>query len=191
MARQSEQIVLYVSRNKEAKPLNAVLTSFIGSFGGNLPETYALLYAPKRCFLAVVKEAKFYGERGEIDVEKEAVFEARVFNETAELRWLNEANGEGRAVVLSTEEKKILDENIEEKYVDKIDQDYLLWGRSTGKAIGEGTQFAEARIGAFFAPLENVAQDAYAKFTAVEYLGEYEDGNVAVAEERLLSITVL
>jgi hypothetical protein len=39
--------------------------------------------------------------------------------------------------------------------------------------------------------LKSVAKDAYAKFTAIEYLGEYEDGNVAIAEERLTGIEIV
>jgi CRISPR-associated protein (TIGR03984 family) len=207
MAEKSEDIALYVSRTKEdeAKRLDAALGDFVRGFGDELPaETYAVLYAPGSCFLAAITDAKFHSSKGEIDVVNEAVFEARVFNEAAELRWLNLADGEGAAVVLSRDashkffgiepepfETKVNGEN--KKIVGAIEQTYLLWGESVGASLKGGwTQFAEARIGSFFVPLAGVTDDKKrrAQFTAIEYLGEYEDGNVAVAEERLTGITL-
>jgi len=185
-------INLYVSRTKDEEPINltAAVKSFATGFGKDLPEqTFAVLYAPGKCHLAILQGQEFHNANGKIDTA--SVFEARVFNEKAEMRWLNIASGSGKAVVLSKEDKQVFADKRDESYVDTIDQDYLLWGRSTGKPVGDWTQFAEARIGAFLVPLKSVAKDAYAKFTAIEYLGEYEDGNVAVAEERLTGIEIV
>jgi len=190
MAQQT--INLYVSRTKveEQVSLTAAVKSFVTGFGKDLPEqTFAVLHAPSKCHLAILQDQDFHNANGKIDTA--SVFEARVFNAKAELRWLNIASGAGKAVVLSKEDKRFFADKRDENYVDTIDQDYLLWGRSTGNSVGDWTQFAEARIGAFLVPLKSVAKDSYAKFTAIEYLGEYEDGNVAVAEERLTGIKIV
>ena len=40
-------------------------------------------------------------------------------------------------------------------------------------------------------PIKGITKENQrAQFRAIEYLGEYEDGNVAVAEERLMSIEI-
>ena len=143
--------------------------------------SYAILYSPKKCHLAIFNGTKFVDESGEIDVKKSGVYEARVFNTEKELRWLS-----------SGKTKTLTDADLlaEKDFAGKIDnQKYLLWGQSTGKIKGNWTEFAEARIGAFFVPIANVADKGYAQFTAVEYLKEFEDGNVAVFEERLTGIS--
>ncbi len=144
-------------------------------------ESYAILYAPKKCYLALFDGAKFVDENGEIKVEEVGVYEARVFDSEKELRWLSS----GETAIVS-------DANFvnEKEFVDKNEnQKYLLWGQSTGTTKGNWTQFAEARIGAFFVPLKNIAEKSYAQFTAVEYLmSEVENGNVFVADERLTGI---
>jgi CRISPR-associated protein (TIGR03984 family) len=194
---------LFISRtkDKEIKELADALNGFVEAFGNNLPKTYALLYAPRRCFLALLKGGKLHNSEGQINPEKEAVYEARVFNETAELRWLNQEDGKGAAVVLCDNDSAeffgakpkafntVVNEEKKE-LVDAINQTYLLWGQSTGASNGDGwTQFAEARIGAFHVPVSDIKEPgAHAQFTAIEYLGEYEDGNVAVADERLTGI---
>ena len=206
MAEESKSVEtkLFISR-AEKKSLVKAVTSYVAAFNGKFEKAVALLYAPHKCFLAVVdKDGKLWAidgdsqshDQAEIDVTQQAVFEARVFNELAELRWLNEADGEGPAVVLCESNKgKFLGEEAEaflpsgKELVGRIDQTYLLWGQSTGKSENGWTQFAEARIGSFFVPVNGITgKEQRAQFTAFEYLGEYEDGNVAVCEERLTGI---
>lgn len=182
---------LFISRATAKKSL----LEAINDSGATFHRAFALLYAPHQCFLAKVNSGKFEDYKGEIEVEKEAVFEARVFNPTAELRWLNKENGTGDAIVLCEDETKKFF-GVEPQAVDKIyaridpPQTYLLWGESVGASSNGWTKFAEARIGSFAVPLDNIAANPKqrAQFTAIEYLGEYEDGNVAVAEERLTGI---
>jgi len=155
---------------------NICLIEAVKDFEAN---SYAILYSPKKCHLALFDGAKFVDENDkEINVSN--VYEARIFNPDKELRWL--ASGEN--ITLTDVYLKN-----EKDFVDTVDQKYLLWGQSTGKSNENWTQFAEARIGAFFVPIPNVADKGYAQFTAVEYLKEFEDGNVAVFEERLTGIS--
>jgi CRISPR-associated protein (TIGR03984 family) len=208
MAEESKSVEtkLFISR-AEKKTLAEAVTSYVAAFNGKFEKAVALLYAPHECFLAVVdKNGKLWGidrdskshDQAKIDVTQQAIFEARVFNESAELRWLNEADGKGAAVVLSeSNEKKFFDKEAEaflpsrKELVGRIDQTYLVWGQSTGASQNDWTQLAEARIGSFFVPVDGITKaNQRAQFTAFEYLGEYEDGNVAVAEERLIGIKV-
>jgi CRISPR-associated protein (TIGR03984 family) len=199
-------VKVFISR-AEGKTLGKAVTEYHKNFGEGL----ALLYSPKACWLAKLEsDGSFVASRGKEDKpmalaseDLQSVFEARVFNAKAELRWLNEVGGSGAAVVLCVDDAhnffgmkpvlfktKINDE--EKELIDTIEQTYLLWGQSVGAATGDWTQFAEARIGSFFVPLKDVtAPNKRARFTAIEYLGEYEDGNVAVAEERLTGIEIV
>lgn len=149
------------------------------AFLGDGEKAYALLYTPRDCHLALVnKEGKFFNQDGEFS--PQSVFEARVFNAQAELRWHNESNGSGKMAIIS-------EANFPDA-VGTIPQKYLVWGQSTGETKGDWTQFATARIGSFYVPLPNVPDKDYAKFAAVEYLKTYGDGNVAVVDERLTGI---
>lgn len=150
------------------------LSNAVKDFDAN---SYAILYAPKSCFLALFDGTNFVDENNNpIDISD--VFEARVFNADKELRWINETNGKGKSTIIS-------DANFPDATV--IEQKYLFWGKRNGQSSNGWTQFAEARIGAFYVP--KVINTDYAQFTAVEYLGEYEDGNVAVVDERLTGIS--
>lgn len=141
-------------------------------------KAYAILYTPRACHLALVdKTGKFFNEDGEFA--PHSVFEARIFNEKAELRWLNESDGKGKMA--------IIDASFPDS-VCTIPQAYLLWGQSTGEVKGNWTEFATARVGSFYVPLPTVPNRGYARITAVEYLKECEDGNVDVVDERLTGI---
>ena len=168
-----------MSKNSSATSENQII-SLIEAVKGFEANSFAILYSPKHCYLAKFNGEKFVNENGKIDVENEKIYEARVFNAEKELRWVK---GYESKMLSDSELKK------ENGFVDTIPQKYLLWGQSTNLTKGDWTQFAEARIGAFFVPITNVADKGYAQFTAVEYLKEFTDGNVAVFEERLTGIS--
>ncbi|WP_179065283.1 CRISPR-associated protein Csx19 [Nostoc sp. C052] len=122
------------------------------------------------------------------------VFEARIFSESkqAELRWLNELNGNGKAVLIS---EQILDQesfinstlNILEN-LDTIDQTYVLWGEGTKTKISEGwSLLATARIGKLYVPTANLNDKERVLLRTREYIHVVDDyGNVAVIEECLI-----
>lgn len=173
-----EKVTLHVTR-KENTNLKDAIEDFT-------TDSFAILYSPSNCHLALFKDKQFAGEKGRIDVS--SAFEARIFNKTAELRWLK--NGDmGTAVILSEEEKIGFEENISTEKLEAISQKYLIWGQSTGKNQNGWTQFGTARIGSFYVPVPNIADKDYAQITAVEYLRtEKENGNIFVADERLTGI---
>jgi CRISPR-associated protein (TIGR03984 family) len=196
---------LFVSRVSD-KTLADAVESYFKAYG----KGFALLYSPRAVYLASLEsEKEFVASSGKesapVKMEEkdwQDVFEARLFNKTAELRWLNVADGKGAAVVLSPDtarkpfgqEYNPLTTDVEDQkkeLVGAIPQTYLLWGESTEASRNGWTQFAEARIGSYWVPVGGIAKaKRRAQITAIEYLGEYEDGNVAVCEERLTGIEI-
>jgi CRISPR-associated protein (TIGR03984 family) len=166
------------SNTEQLRPLSQCVTDFAASVSP-LPKTFAVLYAPDKCYLALVDSSGKFEVKDNVssfDVNK--VFEARVFNAERELRWLK---GYG-TVVISDASFTGSD------FVGKLDQKYLMWGQGADKSHNGWTRFATARIGAFHVPVELKSNETYARFTAVEYLKGYKDGNVAVVDERLTGI---
>ncbi len=229
MNKQRNQTSLYITR-RDGVMLNAAAQSFLAkipSHGADSREThnaqsgqpaspahhaYALLYAPRRCHLALLKTGgKFYGASfshsngalHEEAINPDSIYEARIFNSHAELRWLNHTDKEGGACVVLSEadvsdffstgnqanQPDIESPAVPHKMFDTItDRTYLIWGESTKHTEDSWTQFATARIGAFAVPVGNLKQHSRAHFTAVEYLKIYTDGNVGVFDERLTGI---
>lgn len=177
MADESNTVKLNTYR--EESDLISAVTKFIESYG----ESFAILYSPGECFLLKIgKDGKFQSENGEISPKN--IFEARIFNGKAELRWFND-NGKGVAAILS-------ETKTDERFGGEIcltnPQNYLLWGEASpnNQAVGNWTELAEARIGKFHVPIKTASR---AHFTAIEYLCEFADGNVAVFDERLTGIS--
>lgn len=169
-----------LNARREKIGFDSAAANFVKDFG----ESFAILYTPKECLLLKVgKDGIFQNRQGKESPAN--VFEARIFNGAAEMRWFNE-NGQGIAVILSETET---DEEFGGEVLLENPQNYLFWGQSTAKFENDWTQFGTARIGSFYIPVQNIADRGFAKFTAIEYLKEFEAGNVAVFEERLTGIS--
>jgi len=168
------------------------LSSFGQVIGAELAT--ALLYSPRRCTLAVFTGGALYGPDGQ-PVDTGSVFEARVFCEMAELRWLNDPSPEQchRAVILSEcEQPSLADWQLEKKegVIEKLDQTYLLWGEGTGRQMSNRwSELAMARIGALSVPVANVGKNKRVLLHSVEYIVEADHGNAVVYDERLVKLT--
>lgn len=119
-----------------------------------------------------------------------SVYEARVFTPSAELRWLGESGGPGRAVVL-TEAPALLPDTFPETdglaldAVSTLVAHHLVWGRATGED-GPWTTLSSTRIGALAVPVR--ASDRV-RLRSCQYVAvEPEHGNAFVAEERLIQL---
>lgn len=156
----------------------------------------AILYSPNQCQFAKLQEIQpeqnvtlIGSGRQEIDLQ--SVFEARVFNEQCEMRWLNIVDGEGKAVIISDQTLvSCLGEDLPElSAIATLKQKYLIWGEKTNTQVDSGwTRLATARIGALDVPI-TFSTSKRVQLTAIEYLAEDEDyGNVAVVEERLIKL---
>ncbi|SEG48675.1 CRISPR-associated protein, TIGR03984 family [Thermomonospora echinospora] len=151
------------------------------------PDGVALLITPWRYHVALVRDGRVLPHRDEIDLTE--TFDVRVFNENAELRWL-QSGGSGRAVLL-TEDATALPADFTERDGDvhaiAVQKgQYLLWGRSVGTSGGWTTLTTE-RIGAIRVPVDIPRRPGYAALTTREYIArDPRHGNAYVAEERLL-----
>lgn len=167
----------------------------------------ALLYTPGWCGFAQLERAgdeikPILSARDERSFDPDSVFEARVFNEQAELRWLKQWPNKGRAALIAEDDiSKFFDEKAGTfTEVDFIDQTYLLWGEGAAAKTGElpanrnWSRLAMARIGTLDVPYPLDARPAVSKsgerihLIAREYLDADDHGNVAVVEERLLKL---
>ena len=151
----------------------------------------ALLYSPTRCRLGRVDAAgEVIDARGHA-IDLDDVFEARAFSTRAELRWLHEAGGKGRAVLLAEKTPVSPTWNVAGEPLrayGTIDQTYLLWGEARGDAPAEDwSRLVEARIGAIEVPVA-VDKGQRVELWAREYLTADDQGNVSVVEERLLGL---
>jgi CRISPR-associated protein (TIGR03984 family) len=182
--------------------INISLSEALEKCKSELTDAVAILYSPSFC-----KFAKF--ENGTLSLIGEnsisTVFEARVFNKNAELRWLNVFNSQGRAVLISDNElPKIFDEeeDINLEFLDTIPQQYLLWGKGVDNKRSPSTpkgwiRLAAARIGGLDVPIAGIHPKQQVKLEAREYIGLCEGeagkkyGNVAVLEERLIGLEPL
>jgi CRISPR-associated protein (TIGR03984 family) len=188
------QTALFVHRCGSCS-LGRAVTGFAGISGSD--PAIALLYSPGCCrFARLGSDGVLKGPDGRA-VDLAAVFEARLFNEKAELRWLNDPGPEQqhRAVILTTED---LSEGLGDHWskdshtpVESLSNRYLLWGEGTGRLLADGwSELATARIGALPVPVAGVGARQRVLLQSAEYLAEVEDGNVVVLDERLCKLEV-
>jgi CRISPR-associated protein (TIGR03984 family) len=182
-----------------ASKINISLSEALAKYKTELTDAVAILYSPSFC-----KFAKF--ENGTLsligDYSIYTVFEARVFNQNVELRWLNISNGLGRAVLISDIElTNGFNDDVDvslTQILDTIPQQYLLWGKGVDNKRSPSTpqgwsRLAAARIGALDVPIADIQPKQQVKLIAKEYIGLCEGkageyGNVAVLEERLIGL---
>jgi len=161
-----------------------------------LEKAIALLYSPSACQFLRLSNGAFQNSCGKAINHLSDVFEARIFTEHCELRWLNRDAGEGDAVLLTEDPQSINGfQETQQQINDTLTQQYLLWGEPVlnPNNIQDGWQrLAEARIGKLNIPisekLNNKKQRVYLKTR--EYISALEYGNCAVIEERLLKLEV-
>lgn len=128
------------------------------------------------------------------DMKLNLVFEARIFNANAELRWLK-SGSTGAAVILSESEtlpgldwSLALDAMKNLEPLDTIS--YLLWGEGTNiPSNNEWSCLTAARIGKLYVPISGVKPNHRVQLVAKEYTGKVDCyGNMAVVEERLIEL---
>lgn len=155
----------------------------------------ALLYSPNCCQFAIVQPNGDLKDANNQSLDLKNVFEARAFNQTCELRWLNELNGKGRAVLISEQDiaRYLLEHISDLEALDTISQSYILWGKGVNSTLNPGWgKLAAARIGSISVPVAGLSTDKQRVYLkSIEYLKDIDDyGNVAVVEERLIGLEV-
>lgn len=179
------------------------LGNAIASCKKQLAHSIALLYSPKVCQLANGVDGQFYDSTNSlVDISVQSaqglsIFEARIFNENCELRWLNQSDGVGCSVLLTDlnleediDNFELLPSQVEQYEV--LEQKYLLWGEKVemGSGILGWQRLAEARIGKIDIPFSQKfkkKQRVYLK--TFEYLAPIDTyGNISILEERLVKL---
>ncbi|WP_322750330.1 MULTISPECIES: CRISPR-associated protein Csx19 [unclassified Frankia] len=172
--------------------------------GADLGDAVALLASPKRYTVARLSGGRLTDSEKTVELPaagSAAVFEARIFNRDAELRWLHTGNGVGTAVILAESPDpcaRLAEALPRLDAVETIENKYLLWGRPlpagddgrTGTGGPRWVRLAEARIGLLDVPLPRAPRpDECAYLRTVEYVTtEPEHGNAGVTEERLVEL---
>jgi CRISPR-associated protein (TIGR03984 family) len=172
------------------------LPEAIAHCGDVLKDAIALLYSPNACQFLRLISGTLQDSYGKSVNHLSDVFEARIFTEHCELRWLNRDRGKGDAVLLTEVKQSISGFQVCQQPIEGIlDQQYLLWGKPVlnPNNIQDGWQrLAEVRIGKLNIPiserLNDKEQRVYLKTR--EYINALEYGNCAVIEERLLKLEV-
>lgn len=182
---------LYSWRTEQSSPLTEVLESC----KSYLVDGIGLVYSPNSCEFVRLEAGELKNYSGET-IDYSTIFEARIFNETAELRWLNQNEGHGIGVILS---ESVLESPLP-KQIDILDEleanenQYLLWGKginSKGEENGAWGTLVAARIGGLAVPISGIEQDRRVFLKAREYLKAVDNfGNFGVVEERLLGLDV-
>jgi CRISPR-associated protein (TIGR03984 family) len=154
----------------------------------------ALLYSPTCCQFAKVNSIGVLTDAKGETIATDDIFEARAFNKTSELRWLNNLHGKGQAVLISELDiSNYLQENISPLIaLDTVKQEYILWGEFVKQLSNSGWQkLAKSRIGSINVPVDDFNTNKRVYLTAIEYLkADEEYGNISVVEERLTGLEV-
>ncbi|USR90510.1 CRISPR-associated protein Csx19 [Phormidium yuhuli AB48] len=186
----TEKLYSWVSRSPMSLD-QAIQTTQAQQMGAN-----ALLYSPQSCHLAQVQDGNICGSHGQ-SLTLSHYFEARIFNETCELRWLNENQGNGFLVILADSDLDLNSETFNSRETtlnSHLSQTYLLWGKAIPQVnLKQGWQrLAEARIGKLDVPLsQSLKKNQRVSLHSREYLAEVDEFcNVAVIEERLVKLEV-
>lgn len=173
------------------------LVDAIGNCQDCFGTAIGLFYSPELCSLLQVTGTEVKDSKNSI-VNLDRVFEARIFNEHYELRWLNDRGGQGTAVLLSEEPiTSYLKTNIPAiTAIDTQKQTYLLWGEGfPAKDLEVGwSRLATSRLGELDVPITGVTQKGQrVRLKAIEYFHCLDElyGNVVVVEERLTGLQVV
>jgi CRISPR-associated protein (TIGR03984 family) len=123
------------------------------------------------------------------------IYEVRAFHPGAELRWRNDPGHARRHQTVILAEQNLglaLTMRPPHEVIDRLDQTYLLWGQGSDPAgLAPGwSRLSTARIGSLDVPLADVPRRERVLLRAVEYLAEFDDGNVSVLDERLVRLEV-
>lgn len=178
---------------------NVTLKEAIANCNSALDNAIGLLYSPQSCqFLKLINHKFQYpnGEEKEIH-ELNDIFEARIFNLSCELRWLNQNSGSGKAVLLTENNLEQFESfgHPDSINCEAIEQQYILWGKKANSSPKSTNwqRVAEARIGKLDIPLEQeIKKNQRVYLKTWEYISQIDQAycNFGVIEERLEKLEV-
>ena len=172
------------------------LTDAISACQEVLEGAISLLYSPQRCILARLASDGTLRNANGHTIDLTSVFEARLFSEGCELRWLNRRAGVGDVALISEAAQESLTgfAAIDSQICEPLPQRYLLWGERARSqpSVDDWRRLADARIGKLDIPLaQSFGQEQRVYLKTSEYLAVADDyGNMAVIEERFVKLEV-
>jgi CRISPR-associated protein (TIGR03984 family) len=170
------------------------LTEAVAMLPHTPAEAIALVYCARRCCFARLENAALFDSDGK-PVGADA-FEARIFNDDFELRWLQSRfdGGERRGRAALLHETPTFGGERVPRIAGILRRQYLLWGQGDPPGVGVSagwSSLSTARIGTLAVPLVGVSQSRRVILLAREYMAqEPEHGNTYVTEERLLGLSM-
>jgi len=172
---------------------NVTLVESLAATGSLLNGAVGLMYSPQACELVRLEDGELLTAEGPVDTS--LVFEARVFNKDAELRWLNESGGVGAAVLLGESDAVDVFGGQPARAVrcEPLASTYLLWGTAASQLSRPGWAALHTyRVGTIYVPVDEVGERGRVLMNAREYCAIEDDyGNAAVIDERLLELKVV
>lgn len=124
----------------------------------------------------------------EFDLSLDVPYEARIFGEHFEMRWVHQRAGKGRAVVIADGKRQPAGwEEVGQSWLKPLERRYLLWEVNRDAGTGGGwTCLASRRVGTMWIP--GTFNTDHVCLVAHEYPAEHEDGNVAIVAERYVGL---
>jgi CRISPR-associated protein (TIGR03984 family) len=129
-------------------------------------------------------------DEGQDKINLGAAFEMKLFNAHFELRWFRRGREADIAILSDNQIFQVqkgayglAQQNT--RKMERIDNHYVLWGKSTGLFSNGWTQLASRRIGKIWAPTELAPQENCVRVAGFEYFEVEPDyGNLVPAGER-------
>jgi CRISPR-associated protein (TIGR03984 family) len=164
------------------------LAEALSKAAGELAGAVALLYTPHECRLARFHTGALRDREGSAIAIVDNAFEARIFNETCELRWLQAAmdgaTRVGRAALIG---EGIAGGAVVE--AEPLPRSYIVWGQGDGINQAGWSLVSTARIGPLWLPIDGIGAREMVEVTACEYIArDSETGNAYIADERLTGL---
>jgi len=155
----------------------------------------AILYTPRRCCFGLVDETGSVRDEAGAAIDLEPVFEARVFGEGRELRWVKTDGRHGRAALLGSHEVTLdgfepvggPNDELRDAGVHPLERSYLLWGTVIQTTDG-WAEVGERRIAPFAVPVDGVRPGDEICLKATELVSHDAYGNAYVAAEMLVGL---
>ena len=142
-------------------------------------EAIGFILAPEQTAFVRWQDGTLLDESGS-KVDLHRIFELRLFNEAADVRWRRRGSG-GEYVLLR---------EVEGDTHWRRETQYLLWGERDRKQPGNDgwVRLSSPQVGSLKVPLRAEGGARRIALRACEYFAAFEDGNIGFVAERLLEL---
>jgi CRISPR-associated protein (TIGR03984 family) len=166
-------------------PATGAAGAVVAEFAGSHPQAIGWVETPTEAYWVRLDDGRLTRHGGIPDLDR--AFEIKLFDRDAELRWWWVPDlATGRWAIVA-------DSTVEDRGLAPLDGDrQLLWGRVAESQAG-WVRLDDARIGSVWVPADASGpgdnDGDYALLKRVEYVQEFEFGNVAVVDARCVGLS--